>query len=141
MGVDCSSCGCKDQNEFKLNEVQLDDKSSRKNQVYGTAYDKNVSVLHLIRNSFEELLCAGLEQCSIWRADHGWYAKWTAARLGVVQAPLASDHPLAVSLARSHCTHVSLDVAAVEACRQSLLHCHRVEGDYLQHALQPERKA
>ena len=37
MGVDCSSCGCKDQNEFKLNEVQLDDKSQRKNQVYGGA--------------------------------------------------------------------------------------------------------
>ena len=45
MGVDCSSCGCKDQNEFKLNEVQLDDKASRKNQVYGGAINANVSIL------------------------------------------------------------------------------------------------
>ena len=37
MGVDCSSCGCKDQNEFKLNEVKLDDTSSRQNKVYGGA--------------------------------------------------------------------------------------------------------
>ena len=35
MGADCSSCGCKDQNEFKLNEVALDDKSLRKNDVMG----------------------------------------------------------------------------------------------------------
>lgn len=44
MGVDCSSCGCKDQNEFKLNEVQLDDKAaaaSRKNKVYGGVYNTN----------------------------------------------------------------------------------------------------
>ena len=43
-GVNCSSCGCNDQGEFKMNEVQLDDKNnnSRKNQVYGGAYT-NVS--------------------------------------------------------------------------------------------------
>lgn len=35
MGVNCSSCGCNDQGEFKMNEVQLDEKGSRKNQVYG----------------------------------------------------------------------------------------------------------
>ena len=38
MGTNCSSCGCTDQNEFKNEEVQLDDKSLRKNQVYGGAY-------------------------------------------------------------------------------------------------------
>lgn len=44
MGNQCSSCGCNDQAEFKLNEVQLDDKAAKKNQVYGGVYN-NVSLL------------------------------------------------------------------------------------------------
>ena len=30
MGNNCSSCGCTDQSEFKINEVQLDDKAARR---------------------------------------------------------------------------------------------------------------
>ena len=44
MGAQCNSCGCNDQGEFKMNEVQLDDKSlNRKNKVYGGAYTQDVS--------------------------------------------------------------------------------------------------
>ena len=38
MGAQCNSCGCNDQGEFKMNEVQLDDNNKRKNKVYGGAY-------------------------------------------------------------------------------------------------------
>ena len=45
MGAQCNSCGCNDQGEFKMNEVQLDDKSlQRKNKAYGGAYSQDVSV-------------------------------------------------------------------------------------------------
>jgi hypothetical protein len=50
MGADCSSCGCKDQNEFKLNEVQLDDKGSRQQQnklgaITTVSIDKTVELM------------------------------------------------------------------------------------------------
>ena len=47
MGADCSSCGCNDQQEFKMHDVQLDDRGVRKSNAYGAA-GLGVSIIPII---------------------------------------------------------------------------------------------
>ena len=61
MGADCSSCGCNDQQEFKMHDVQLDDRGVRKSNAYGAA-GLGVSTIPIIVSILTILSCFSYSQ-------------------------------------------------------------------------------
>ena len=136
MGADCSSCGCKDQNEFKLNEVQLDDKGSRQQQsklgaITTVSRDRAVGlVLKLLTvkdaTYSDPFLFIFLEPRTDGRRR--WTNRGRRTELkngpGLVQAAPQSHHQTTVSVAWALRTHAGCHDSVDEARRQSLLHSY-----------------